>query len=97
MLVRKPHNDVDTVCRCLDVIISFIENVPIEKLPISLIALRDELLGNDEIDVQCAGIYHRIFKLSCLYSLVDKNIACQSLKTITTPVSRHIYIMLISY
>lgn len=86
VLVRKTHNDMDTVCRCLDIIISFIQSVPIEKLSNSLLTFKEEFLQAEDIDIRYPGLYHRIFTLSCLFALIDKNTAIQSLEMICTPV-----------
>ncbi|GJQ68351.1 hypothetical protein Trydic_g16945 [Trypoxylus dichotomus] len=85
ILVRKAHIDMDTVCRCLDIVISFFEILPIEKLPNSLLTFKEEFLTNKDIDVRYPGVYQRMFKLSCLYSVIDKDTALQSLETICAP------------
>ncbi|KRT78380.1 HEAT domain-containing protein, partial [Oryctes borbonicus] len=89
ILVRKPHNDVEIICRCLDIAISFLEVLPIEKLPNSLVTFKEEFLTNNDIDIRYATIFQRIFKLSCLYSMIDRDAALQSLEGICAPVSRH--------
>lgn len=86
--VRKPRHDADTVCRCLDIIIAFLENIPISKLPNSLITFKDEFLQSGDINLESPGMYRRIFRIYCLYSIVDKNLALQKLELIYTPVSK---------
>lgn len=84
--VRHVRSDMETICRCLDIMIAFMENINFERIPDSLRTFKSEFFSQGDIDPHYAGGYSRIFKLTCLYSILDKTIATDNLETIYTPV-----------
>lgn len=84
--IKETFNDADTIIKCLNILIATLNLPNIEHLTPTLRTLKDDFIDlfSENKDSE---VYWRYLKCIILYSLIDRKIALDNIKTIYTPVS----------
>lgn len=84
--VRIPRNDVQTLSKCLDILIAFLSSPTIKTLPVAIITLQKEFVQPLLIS-PLPEIYLKAMKLYGLVCIADKMMAQISVMFFCEPVN----------
>lgn len=84
--VKITKDDVETVCRCLDILISMLQLPGIKTMSDSLRSCKDEFVM-PLVTNKVSDIHWRVLKCIALFCIIDKPTAEETAKIICIPVS----------